>query len=126
MVRLILLPSELSPPTSRDWITAGDGGRQSRIPAALRKLPLDVDTLTVDFPGPDVGPKTRQLVTRPAPLRQWSWPDVGRRTHLASGGRASRVAGADCNPGATLRSWFARRRSTRTGAHSGTRPGAAH
>ena len=38
----------------------------------LRKLPHPVDSSKVDFPGPDVGPKTRQLVTRPAPLRRWS------------------------------------------------------
>src|SRR5262249_57056184 len=56
----MLLPSELSPPTSRDWITAGGGhgGRQSRVPPAL-----DGETAGVLGPqhpeGGDLGPSRR-------------------------------------------------------------------
>ena len=48
-------------------------------------------------------------------LRRPESPDVARRTRSASGGRASRVAGADCSQRATLRSSPVRPQPRRTG-----------
>ena len=57
---------------------SGDGERSvgnlapSRVTLASSVVPITVTTDPIVSHGPDVGPKTRQLVTRPAPLRRSS------------------------------------------------------
>src|SRR5262252_7481256 len=46
------------------WRLCKTYGHQIGYPILKRKLPRSVDILIVDFPGPDVGPITRQISTR--------------------------------------------------------------